>query len=290
MPELPEVETVVRGLLAGGLTGSRILNAQVQWHRSVATHDETGFNRALRGRRIEDIRRRGKYIVIGLSGELWMLVHLRMSGSLQVCGPDSAPPSHTRVRIDLDQGRRLLFVDPRKFGRIWLVGDPASVVGHLGPEPLSEDFTPAVAGAAFQRHRRMIKPLLLDQHVVAGIGNIYADEALWLARIHPRRLSNALSPAESAALRDSIRSVLRKGIESKGTTLGRGVSNFRSPDGRGRNQDRLHVFRRTGQPCPHCGTTVKRIIVGQRATHFCPECQPLRPGRARPSSTEKTGQ
>lgn len=275
MPELPEVETVVRDLRREQLVGRRILEATVHWPRTIATPAATALPSRLRGQSVSAVTRRAKYIAIALSGGETLFIHLRMSGGLRFAAHTLPRNKHEHVILHLDDGRDLRYHDPRKFGRWHLVADPATITGELGPEPLEAAFTSAILGRQLAGHARMLKPLLLDQHIVAGLGNIYVDEALWAASLHPCRRSDSLKPAELHALHAAIRAVLRRGIRSKGTTLGRGASNFYSVAGRrGRNQDGLSVFRRTGEPCPRCHHTVTRLIVGQRSTHICPNCQP----------------
>jgi len=174
----------------------------------------------------------------------------------------------------LADNRQVHFHDTRKFGRFRLVDDPTLHLAALGPEPLENAFTPAVLRRQLAGKRRMIKPLLLDQTCVAGIGNIYADESLWLARIHPTRRADTLTQPEIVRLHGAIRAVLTKAVAAEGTTLGHGATNFYSVAGRrGRNADALQVFRRTGEPCPRCGHVITRLVVGQRGTHVCPKCQ-----------------
>lgn len=272
MPELPEVETVVRDLRAAGLVGRRIAQARVFWPKTVAAPAAARFARAIRGREIRRITRRGKFIVAELSGGFTLLVHLRMSGHLDVAPAGSRPRRHDRVVWTLDDGRRLRFEDTRKFGRVWLVRDPARVLGNLGPEPLA--ISPSAFAAGLAARARLLKPLLLDQTFLAGVGNIYSDEALWAARLHPRRRSDTLTAAQAAELLRALRSVLRKGIRNLGTTFGAGKTHFVLPRGeRGRNQEQLRAYGQTGAPCPRCGTAIQRILVGQRATHVCPRCQ-----------------
>ncbi len=274
MPELPEVETVVRDLNSHDLPGATISDVSVFWHRTVAAPSVNLFRKRLRGERIEKISRRGKYIIITLSGAGELLVHLRMTGQLRIASAEEKPGPHDRLSILLDDGRSLHYRDTRKFGRWQLVDNAEESLSKLGPEPFSKKFSAARLYTMLQRHRRKLKPLLLDQHFVAGIGNIYADEALWLARIHPERSSEKVSKEEAGALHRAIRVVLRRGINSMGTTLGTGKGNFYSVSGRrGRNADGLKVFRRTGEPCPECSTSISRIVVGQRSTHFCDNCQ-----------------
>lgn len=266
MPELPEVETYARGLQP--LIGRRFLGARALWLRSVPTGPDL-LGPRIAGQVVMDVARRGKYIVLTLSDDV-LLVHLKMTGEL-VVAPASAPPDpHARVVFDLDAGEELRFHDPRKFGRVYLVADPAQVTGALGPEPLGDDFTPQAFAARLAGRRGRLKSLLLDQTFVAGVGNIYADEALHRARLHPLRLADTLTPDEQVRLYDAIRAVLRQGIANRGTQLDWAYS-------QGTNQDALRVFHRHGQPCPTCGTPVERILVGQRGTHFCPQCQPPPP-------------
>ena len=272
MPELPEVETVVRDLRRAGLAGRRILNARVFWPRTIAAPAAARFPRAIRGLEIRALARRAKFVVLTLSGGWTLLIHLRMSGHLDVLPPKTRPRRHDRVILTLDNGRQLHFEDTRKFGRIWLVREPAQVLGKLGPEPLE------LAAADFRRglaaRTRRLKPLLLDQTFLAGVGNIYSDEALWTAQLHPRRRSDTLTAAQAAELLAAIQDVLRRGIRNLGTTLGGGKTHFVLPRGeRGRNQEQLNAYGQTGAPCPRCGTPIRRILVGQRSTHLCPACQ-----------------
>lgn len=186
MPELPEVETYVREL-APQITGHTIVAARVFWSRTIAAPTPDEFTARLAGLRFERFARRGKYMLLGLSDGATLIVHLRMTGKLRVLPSDALPDKHTHVVMDLDDGRSLHYIDPRKFGRIWLVDDPAQVVGKLGPEPLGEEFTPEMLATRLASRTAGIKALLLDQRIVAGVGNIYADEALFRAKIHPAR-------------------------------------------------------------------------------------------------------
>ena len=275
MPELPEVETVVRDLKAAGLVGLRVVDARVLWKRSVAAPSGSRFTAGIQGLEIQDLSRRGKFIVARLSKGFTLLVHLRMSGRLHVAGPSTKTSrrTHARVVFSLSDGRELRFSDPRKFGRLWLVRDPGVVLGKLGPEPFA---MPAARFSALVSARsRLLKPLLLDQTLIAGIGNIYSDEVLWEAQLHPRRKSDSLSARETATLLRAIQRVLRRGIRNLGTTLGAGKTHFVLPrGGSGRNQEHLSAYGQTGEPCPRCGAEIQRILVGQRSTHLCPACQP----------------
>jgi len=275
MPELPEVETVVRALRARGLVGRLIRRTIVRWPAMVSPLSPAAFAARLNGRRVESIRRRAKYILLGLSGGEVLLVHLRMTGRLELAAAHTPASIHHHVRLLLDGGRELRFHDTRKFGRWRLTRRPDAVLARLGPEPLDAALTAPALCARLRAHRRILKPLLLDQTFLAGLGNIYADEALWLARLNPCRASDSLRTDEARRLLQAIRDVLRQGIRRGGSTLGPGLPHFESPGGqRGSNQAALQVFRRTGAPCPRCGSPVRRAMIAQRATHYCARCQP----------------
>ncbi|MDQ4076966.1 MAG: DNA-formamidopyrimidine glycosylase [Chloroflexota bacterium] len=276
MPELPEVETVVRDLHRAGLVGREIVDVTVRWPRSLDRPSIEEARTRLRGARVEDIRRRGKFIIIDLSTRGALLIHLRMTGQLDI-QPSDEPidEKHHQVLLHLDQNEQLRFRDTRKFGRFYLVEHEDEVVGDLGPEPIDPSFTLEQFREMMAERRGIIKPLLLNQKFVAGLGNIYVDEALFRARIHPERTADTLTDSEIRVLFDEMRAVLEEGVRNQGTTLGEASTNYYSVAGRaGRNKDNLQVFRRTGQPCPSCGTHIERIVVSQRSTHFCPNCQP----------------
>lgn len=273
MPELPEVEYVARQLRQQ-LAGRRIVGVRVLWERAVSGMAASDFERELQGRRIADIRRRGKHLLIGLEDGRTLVVHRRMSGNLVFSPPAPEGEPYVRVAFDLDDGRRLLYTDPRKFGRLQLL-DPAGLDEHLsalGPEPLDDEFTPAVLAERLAGRNRALKALLLDQSVIAGLGNIYADEALYRARLHPLRTAASLTPDEVRALYAGIRGALETGIANGGTTFGRYRDVYNEA---GTNLEHVEVYRRTGEPCPRCGTPIARIVVGQRGTHYCPNCQRL---------------
>jgi formamidopyrimidine-DNA glycosylase len=278
MPELPEVQTVVNDLNRAGLVSRTITGAQVLWPRSIATPAAEIFCQQIAGQQITAIWRRAKYIVLDFSSGAHLLIHLRMSGRLHLVAPDVARSKHEHVIIEFDIPQQLRLHDTRKFGRVYLVRAVAEVVGKLGPEPLAREFTAKLLTTALQTRHRQLKPLLLDQTFIAGLGNIYVDEALWDARLHPLRVAQTLSAAESQRLHRAIRKVLQRGINNLGTTLGTGKANFYSVGHRtGNNREQLQVFQRTAQPCPRCHTTITRLIVGQRSTHICPMCQQLSP-------------
>jgi formamidopyrimidine-DNA glycosylase len=276
MPELPEVQTVVNDLNLDGLPGRTISGAQVFWPRTIDTLTPEEFCRKITDQQVATIWRRAKYIVIDFVSDLHLLIHLRMSGRLHLVPPDVKRSKHEHVVLDLDNGQQLRFHDTRKFGRMFLVENIDTVIGKLGPEPLGHDFTTAWFLDHLHQKKRQLKPLLLDQTFLAGLGNIYVDEALWEAKLHPLRLSSSLATSEIRVLHRAIRKVLRKGINNLGTTLGTGKANFYSIGRRtGTNSEELNVFRRTGLECPRCQTIIERIVVGQRSTHICPTCQKL---------------
>lgn len=274
MPELPEVETYVRELTPE-LAGRQVLGAQVNWTRTIASPDAEHFPGLIAGQRFASFGRRGKYMLLGMESGLTLIVHLRMTGHLRVEGDGAVIDQHTHVLMPLDDGRLLLFQDSRKFGRIWLVRDVHDVLARLGPEPLEDSFTVAGFGDRLTGRAASIKTLLLDQSIVAGVGNIYADEALFRAGILPARAAGTLDNDEVAVLHAAIRAVLTDGIAKAGSSLGKsGLQNYVRPGGEpGGFQEEFKVFRRTGLPCPVCGTPVERIVLGQRSTHFCPVCQ-----------------
>jgi formamidopyrimidine-DNA glycosylase len=275
MPELPEVETIARILREGtpqqpSLLDRRILGADLLWERTLAKPSPEEFTSRLAGQRIEDVGRRGKFLQFRLSRD-WLLLHLRMSGDLLVRPAGASVETHDRLLLHLQGDIVLAFNDARKFGRAWLVSAPDEVVGCLGHEPLDEGFTPYEFYARLQATRRRIKPLLLDQSILAGLGNIYADESLHLARLHPLTPAHQLTPEQAGRLLESIRQVLRDGIARNGASIDwvyRG----------GEFQNYFRVYQRTGEPCLVCGTPIARIVVGQRGTHYCPACQPSAAG------------
>jgi formamidopyrimidine-DNA glycosylase len=272
MPELPEVETVARELRPL-LQGREFASASVLWPRTIAAPEPESFATRLAGQRVIDISRRGKYIMMALASGETLIVHLRMTGRLSVVPPGSPEldATHVRAILYLTGGEALIFNDARKFGRIWLVSDADSVVGKLGPEPLAWDFTPELLAARLRSRRSSLKASLLDQTLIAGVGNIYADEALHLAGLHPLRTGDSLSDEEAARLHAAIRRVLADAIGVRGTTL----RDYRPPYGmEGAYQERLQVYQQTDRPCPRCGAPIRRIRVTQRSTHFCPRCQP----------------
>lgn len=271
MPELPEIETICNTLRSGGeefpsILGKTITNLHVLWDRSIAIPDAESFKSRIVNQQIEEINRRGKYLHLRLSNDS-LIIHLRMSGDIFIEPFDKELADHHRVLFFLDDGWRIAFNDTRKFGRIWLVKDPDQVFNQLGPEPLDSDFTPGIFFQRLTSYHRQIKPLIMDQSFIAGIGNIYADEALHLAGLHPLTKSNEINAEQGKKLWKSIRQVLLDGIHHNGASIDwiyRG----------GEFQNYFRVYGRTGEPCPVCGSGIEKTVVGQRGTHFCPQCQP----------------
>ncbi len=271
MPELPEVEMTVRGIRPH-LLNRAITDVWFDWIRGLVTPDPEIFQARIIGQRIRAVSRRAKYILIHLEADT-LLIHLKMTGRLYVVPDESKKHADQWVhfRFQLDNAHQLRFSDSRKFGRVYLVEDPLSILGGLGPEPLEDSFTLDVFQERLAGRTGKMKPLLLNQAFVAGLGNIYADEALHRVRIHPRRHADTLSANEVAALWNAIRQVLNDGVAREGAS----VNWYRKPDGsKGGAQNGLLVYGQTGKPCQICGEgMIQKIIVGQRGTHFCPNCQ-----------------
>lgn len=286
MPELPEVETIARKLRPE-LVGRSIVKADLLWSRTLAAPAPAEFHKQINGQEIQAVGRRAKYLNIRLS-EYHLFVHLRMSGDLYIKEENTTPEKHDRLILSLTpvpspsgggekaplplgeglgvRGSKLVFNDTRKFGRVWLVRDPNEVISGLGPEPLSEEFTAQALYERLRSRHRQLKPLLLDQSFLAGLGNIYTDEALHKARLHPLAVSDSVNWEQAQALWEAIREVLQEGIRRNGASIDwvyRG----------GEFQNYLRVYDRVGQPCQVCGTVIVRLVIGQRGTHVCPDCQ-----------------
>lgn len=320
MPELPEVEYTARQLSAT-VVGKTIREAVVFWERTIGHPDLPDFLAEVAGRSIKGVRRRGKFLILDLSGDLFLSIHRRMTGNFLLLpagweidtqlreadslawstkGPffreDSQAQAlsisddtaigvttrpitlsqtlYCRVCFNFTDGQRLLFTDPRKFGRVelWPRSREGEAFTGLGPEPLEETFSIERFTEALTRRKTGIKQALLAQDLVVGIGNIYADEALFYAGLHPLRRSNSLTRAEIQMLHEGIVAVLNKGIEHGGTSF----NDYRDLWGEaGDNYSHVQVYQRNGKPCPHCGTEIERIVIAQRSTHFCPSCQKL---------------
>ena len=283
MPELPEVETI-RRQLAPHLEGRRLLDVQILDPRWTRPEAPAAVQDGLRGRVVQEVGRAGKYLVWRLTGERFLLLHLRMTGALLFDPP--VDPPHTRARFELDGGHRLAYNDPRRFGTGHLVvgcaARDAYLGARLGIEPQTPGFT-AEHMRTFARGRTApVKSFVLDQRRIAGVGNIYADEALFRAQIHPLRAAGSLTRRQLEALREAIEHVLAAGIDAKGAT----IDDFRHVDGaQGSFQDLFQVHQREGRPCPVCGTAIRKLVVGGRGTYVCEHCQP----RPRRSTAKRAG-
>jgi formamidopyrimidine-DNA glycosylase len=282
VPELPEVETVARDLRPR-LVGATIVGARCSWARTLRTHDPLAFAEAVAGRDVLAVGRRAKQLVVELSGDAALTIHLKMTGQLFVVPADVPEDPYVRLVLELADGREVRFRDIRKFGKVGLYGrDPvtreliaevggAAVFAAIGPEPLDDAYTLRVFRQRLRRRKGRLKSLLLDQSFVAGVGNIYADEALWRSRLHPLRTVGTLRVPDERHLYDAVRGVLGEAVERRGSS----IDDYTAPDGDGSMQDVLDVYQRTGEPCRRCGRPVKRIVVGARSTHFCSWCQRL---------------
>jgi len=277
MPELPEVETIVRKLTgihkstALSIIDCEIQDALVLWEGTLANQLPDDFIVRVKHQSVRSVKRRGKFLVFTLSKDT-LLIHLRMSGDLRLenaidqAGKEIPLQKHDRLVLILTGGIRLAFNNPRKFGRAWLVLNPEEILGDLGPEPFDEALDADRFYGLLQQHKRQLKPLLMDQHFIVGMGNIYTDEALYRAQLHPLRRSNTLTKEQSACLLDSLRSVLKEGIRRNGASID---WVYRGGD----FQNHFNVYGRAGDSCPTCGTLIERLVVGQRGTHICPHCQ-----------------
>ena len=279
MPELPEVETI-RARLAPRLEGRRVEHVEIADPRLTRPEPPEAVAAALEGERIARVSRRGKYLVFEFESGRHLLVHLRMTGNVEHPAPGGiAADPDRRAVVRLDAGSDIADRDVRRCGT-WDLLEPGELddyfaVRRLGGEPLERSFTTRALAEALEGRRAPIKAALLDQRAAAGVGNIYADEALWRARIHPLRPAGSLSSAEIARLRKAIRAALEMGISRQGATL----RDYRDPEGRrGRMQHEFRVYGRDGEPCPRCGTLISKTRAGGRGTWYCPQCQPLDPG------------
>ena len=267
MPELPEVETFARSLKTE-LVGHTILSTELRWVRTLAIPSPSQFKKQIAGQKIVDVSRRAKYLIIHLENYN-LLLHLRMSGDLIIRQGKIRPEKHDRLLLHLSNQNYLAFNDTRKFGRVWLTDQPNEILGKLGPEPLEKNFTSQWLFENLHARKRSLKPLLLDQTFIAGLGNIYTDECLHIAKLHPLASSNNVTKEQAAALHKAIRAVLKEGIRRNGASIDwvyRG----------GEFQNYFRVYGREGKPCPVCGTKIQKLTVSQRGTHICPNCQSLR--------------
>jgi formamidopyrimidine-DNA glycosylase len=275
LPELPEVETISRDLREK-IVGHTIQRAEVFWEREIGHPSVPEFLEHIRDRRIEGTGRRAKYLVIHLSDNATLLVHLKMTGQMLYVSADEPPNPYTRVLFHLDRDRQLRFVDIRKFGRMYLVEADSLAdfhkIAQLGPEPLEEAFTLAAFKALLRKRKGRMKSLLMNQGFLAGMGNIYVDEALFRARIHPLRSSTTLKPRDVRLLHQAIQDVLHESIANRGSS----IDDYRDASGqKGYHHVYLQVYGREGEPCVRCGRPLRKIVVGGRGTHFCSNCQRL---------------
>jgi formamidopyrimidine-DNA glycosylase len=277
MPELPEVETV-RNELLPHVVGRQIEGVTLVWEGIVKEPSPEEFCSRIRGQTILGIKRRGKYLMVALSSGDYLIIHLKMSGALIVLPEETEPPKYTRAIIHLDKGKAVFFRDPRKFGMMKLVADVAFIEEKLGPEPLEDDFTAAVLGERLAGRKAPIKALLLDQKLLAGVGNMYADEALYAARINPYRHGGSLTKREVGRLHGEIRRILWAAIENRGAS----VDTYFRPDGStGTAHYEFKVAHGLGgDTCAVCGGPIKRVVIGGRGTYFCPKCQKMKKAAA----------
>jgi len=291
MPELPEVETV-RAQLEPVLTGRRFERVEIRDPRLVRPYEPAEVAAELEGERVAAVERRGKYLIVRFESDRVLLIHLRMTGSLRHSGDGLDEDPHRRAVVKLDDGSDVAYRDVRRFGT-WLVLEPGELAPYLatrvGDEPLDALFTAARLGERLAKRRAPIKAALLDQRTLAGMGNIYVDEALWRARINPLRPAESLDRKELQRLHKAIRATLEAGIARQGSTL----RDYALPDGSsGSMQDEFKVYGRGGEPCDRCGTPIAKTRLGGRGTWFCPTCQPYaassassRPSRSRRQSS-----
>jgi formamidopyrimidine-DNA glycosylase len=289
MPELPEVETIARELRPL-VVGRTIVDGWFDWPRQIKHPAPDEFVPAVRGREVVAVERRAKWVVISLGPQggrdqpAVLAIQVKMTGQLDVVAPGASRDKHVHVVLALDDGRELRLRDTRKFGRLALYSpvEAEAVLGRLGPEPLGAELNLAAFRRLLRGRRARLKTLLMDQAFLAGVGNIYADEALWRARLHPLRSAAGLAPAQVRELYHSLRAVLAEAIERRGSS----VDSYRAPSGRGEMQHFLNVYGRTSLPCPRCDRPVRRMVIGARGTHFCSWCQRL-PRRERSALTDK---
>lgn len=267
MPELPEVETIARAIKPD-LVGRTIISADLRWSRTLAIPSPSQFKKLVTGQKIVNVSRRAKYVIIHLE-DYNLLIHLRMSGDLMIRAGKIKPEKHDRLLLHLSGSKYLAFNDTRKFGRVWFTDQPEEILGKLGPEPLEKSFTAKWLFENLRERKRQLKPLLLDQTFLAGLGNIYTDECLHIAKLHPLAPSNTVTKKQAEVLHDAIRAVLKDGIRRNGASID---WVYRGGD----YQNYFRVYDREGKPCSVCGTEIQKFTVGQRGTHVCPNCQKLR--------------
>ncbi len=267
MPELPEVETI-KNELSPYVISRRFTDVTICDTKAVKQPSVNDFRRKLTGQSINGLERRGKYLIFRLSADKVLVIHLKMTGAL-LLNPKQTD-RYARIIFHLDDGSQLVFTDRRRLGAMWLLENEQAVIGRLGPEPLDTEFTVKTLAERLHKRQAPVKAVLLDQGFIAGIGNMYADEVLFNAKIHPLRKADSLSTLEIMNLHKAIIDVLRSAIDSKGAS----VDTYKRPDGQlGTAHDNFRVAHRGGKPCPVCGTPIQRLAVRNRGSYFCPKCQ-----------------
>ena len=270
MPELPEVENTRQYLIRSGLVGRRLSAPDITWSKTVREPSVGEFIEGVAGRRVTDLRRRGKYLIAALDDDQFLVLHLGMTGSLRIHDARCEPPPMVRHTFPLDDGREMQFIDPRKFGHLWLLSDPGDAMPNMGPEPLEPSFTAAALGETLARRKSPIKALLLEQSVIAGIGNLYADEALFLSGIHPERPANDLNDSETLALHAAIIQALSHSVAAYAAAR---EAEWPDPP---IALSPWSIPRSAEEPCPKCGGSTQMIRVRGRSSWHCPMCQPAR--------------
>ncbi len=268
MPELPEVENTRQYLIRSGLVGRRLGAPEITWANTIREPSVGEFIEGVAGRRVADVLRRGKYLIAPLDDEQHLVLHLGMTGRLRIHDGDSEPPPMVRHTFPLDDGREMRFIDPRKFGHLWLLSDPTDAMSKMGPEPLEPSFTVEMLADALAGRKAPLKALLLEQSVIAGLGNLYADEALYLSGIHPERAGNTLSDDELARLHGAIVTALTRSTEAYAAAR---EAEWPDPP---TALSPWTIPRDKGAVCPRCGTEVQLLRVRNRSTWYCPDCQP----------------
>ena len=268
MPELPEVENTRQYLLRSGLAGRRLGAPEITWDKTVRAPSVGEFIEGVAGRTVTGLQRRGKYLIAPLDDGQYLVLHLGMTGSLRVHNAGREPPDMLRHMFPLDDGRELRFIDPRKFGHLWLLNDPSEAMSKMGPEPLESSFTTAELAGALASRKAPVKALLLEQSVIAGLGNLYADEALFLSGIHPERAATGLTGDELARLHGGIVTALNRSVAAYAA-----ARDAEWPDPP-TTLSPWTIPRAAGKACPQCGAAVEMLRVRGRSSWYCPACQP----------------
>ena len=274
MPELPEVETLVSSMKIAKIEGTRITDIEIFYEKLIATPSPDSLKKLIVNKAIVSIERKGKYLVFSLSNGYFLLAHLKMTGHFFLSSASLKKEKHEHIKIYLSDGKALSFFDTRKFGKIYLVKDPSVYLNKIGPDPLAPAFNYKILIAKIAKSSKKIKFLLLDQTFISGLGNIYADEALWLAGINPKKPAKNLSEKEIKTLFQAIVTVLTEGIKNKGTSLGKNSFNFSDVfKNFGTNQNYLNAYMQLKKNCKKCGNPIIREKIAQRSCYFCPQCQ-----------------